>query len=236
MITENNVTFRKWMFFLLYLCLCMGLTGCRDRAEEFLQEVTADEPEQVEDSNDGLEQANNSQDQTEPAETGQEAVPEITEAVQKTEIYVDVCGAVAVPGVYVLDEDSRVFQAIEAAGGFLPEAASACVNQAQGLTDGQQIYIPTQEEASEGDFSIASSGTDQKQSTDTAQSTDDKVDLNTADADALCTLSGIGQAKAAAIISYRETNGAFSSIEEIMNVEGIKEGTFSKIKDKIVVR
>ena len=62
---------------------------------------------------------------------------------------------------------------------------------------------------------------------------DPRINLNTADAGQLSTLSGIGQSKAEAIIAYREEHGDFASIEEIMNVEGIKEGTFSKIKDKI---
>ncbi len=61
------------------------------------------------------------------------------------------------------------------------------------------------------------------------------INLNTADAGQLSTLSGIGQSKAEAIIAYREEHGGFASIEEIMNVQGIKEGTFSKIKDKISV-
>ena len=60
-----------------------------------------------------------------------------------------------------------------------------------------------------------------------------RIDLNTADVGQLSTLSGIGQSKAESIIAYREEHGGFTSIEEIMNVEGIKEGTFSKIKDKI---
>ena len=73
-------------------------------------------------------------------------------------------------------------------------------------------------------------------SSDSPQSGEEaKVNLNTADAEALMTLSGIGEAKAEAILAYREEHGGFSSIEEIMNVSGIKESTFSKIKDKISV-
>ena len=154
------------------------------------------------------------------------------------EIYVDVCGAVARPGVYALDPGSRVFQAVEKAGGFLPEAAETYINQARTLSDGQQIYVPTKEEAQEmippgqnsGNAAAGGSLSDSSQSGEEA-----KVNLNTADADALMTLSGIGEAKAEAILAYREEHGGFSSIEEIMNVSGIKESTFSKIKDKISV-
>ena len=75
------------------------------------------------------------------------------------EIYVDVCGAVARPGVYALETGSRVFQAVEKAGGFLPEAAGTYINQAQTLSDGQQIYVPTKEEAQEMSHPGQNSGT-----------------------------------------------------------------------------
>ena len=155
------------------------------------------------------------------------------------EIYVDVCGAVARPGVYALETGSRVFQAVEKAGGFLPEAAGTYINQAQTLSDGQQIYVPTKEEAQEMSHPGQNSGNaavSGGSSSDSLQSGEEaKVNLNTADAEALMTLSGIGEAKAEAILAYREEHGGFSSIEEIMNVSGIKESTFSKIKDKISV-
>ena len=77
-------------------------------------------------------------------DNGSEAVSD--KEMQQAMIYVDVCGAVANPGVFQLAAGSRVFQAIEAAGGYLPEAALTCVNRAGVLTDGQQLYILTQEE------------------------------------------------------------------------------------------
>ena len=180
--------------------------------------------------------------------------PAVTEAPEK--IFVDVCGAVVKPGVYGMEPDSRVFQAIEAAGGFLPEAAGAYINQAQALSDGQQIYVPTEEEIAEqgagfpgngsvgtgspgdvGNGSNSGSGTSGGTSADPGGSAgaDGKVNLNTADAAALQTLIGIGESKASAILAYREEHGRFNSIEDIMNVPGIKESTFSKIKDKIAV-
>lgn len=174
-------------------------------------------------------------------------------------MYVDVCGAVVNPGVYELETGSRIFQAVDAAGGYLPEAAKNYLNRARNLVDGQQIYVPTEDEVTENielmiakapealqpqntyEDSLAensrgevnSSGTGQGSEGEGHFQTDDRIDLNTADASQLSTLSGIGQSKAEAIIAYREAHGRFSSIEEIMNVEGIKEGTFSKIKDKI---
>lgn len=163
-------------------------------------------------------------------------VPDVEPEVQ--EIFVDVCGAVNQPGVYEMDSDSRVFQAIEAAGGMREDASGISVNQAQPLCDGQQIYVPTVQEAEEQNLVPAVSGT-QDAGTETgvdAESGNGLVNLNTADAQTLKTLSGIGDSKAQAILTYRDEHGSFSSIEEIMQVPGIKESTFSKIKDKIAVK
>ena len=167
--------------------------------------------------------------------------------MQQAMIYVDVCGAVANPGVFQLAAGSRVFQAIEAAGGYLPEAALTCVNRAGVLTDGQQLYILTQEEmerqgldpaemakASDGQMN-GSAGTGQNTGVATQVQQDNRININTADEAQLTTLTGIGATRAQAIIVYREENGPFAAIEDIMNVQGIKEGTFAKIKDEIVV-
>ena len=167
--------------------------------------------------------------------------------MQQAMIYVDVCGAVANPGVFQLAAGSRVFQAIEAAGGYLPEAALTCVNRAGILTDGQQLYILTQEEmerqgldpaemskVSDGQMN-GSAGTGQNTGMTAQVQQDNRININTADEAQLTTLTGIGATRAQAIIAYREENGPFAAIEDIMNVQGIKEGTFAKIKDEIVV-
>ena len=178
-------------------------------------------------------------------DNGSEAVPD--KEMQQAMIYVDVCGAVANPGVFQLAAGSRVFQAIEAAGGYLPEAALTCVNRAGVLTDGQQLYILTQEEmerqgldpaemakASDGQMN-GSAGTGQNTGMTAQVQQDNRININTADEAQLTTLTGIGATRAQAIIAYREENGPFAAIEDIMNVQGIKEGTFAKIKDEIVV-
>ena len=96
------------------------------------------------------------------------------------------------------------------------------------------IYVPTQEEADQGTVNLPSDAGQQTEGTqENAES--GKINLNTADTETLKTLSGIGDAKAQAIIAWREENGSFSSIEDIMQVPGIKESTFTKIKDKIAV-
>ena len=115
----------------------------------------------------------------------------------------------------------------------MPEAAASAVNQAQPVSDGQQLYVTTQEEAEEGALPAAIQPADPGSETTDANGV---VNINTADAAALKSLSGIGDAKAQAILTYREEHGSFSSIEEIMQVPGIKESTFSAIKDKIAVK
>ena len=178
-------------------------------------------------------------------DNGSEAVSD--KEMQQAMIYVDVCGAVANPGVFQLAAGSRVFQAIEAAGGYLPEAVQNCVNRAGVLTDGQQLYILTQEEmerqgldpaemagASDGQMN-GSAGTGQNTGIAAQAQQDNRININTADETQLTTLTGIGATRAQAIIAYRQENGPFAAIEDIMNVQGIKEGTFAKIKDEIVV-
>lgn len=138
-------------------------------------------------------------------------------------VYVHVCGAVVSPGVVEVPRGSRAQAAVDAAGGFGEDADTAYVNLAASVSDGEQLYIPTLEEAQA-----------QKSSLETAQSS--VVNLNTADIKQLCTLPGIGESRAGDIIAYRQEHGGFSEIEEIMNVTGIKESTYNKIKDLITVK
>ena len=208
------------------------MSGCQNHKTEIMLdgEDTSEDSEIQEESKENPQMTEN------PIETKLSAGPKVSEVPEDTEaetIFVDVCGAVISPGVYEINADSRVFQVIEAAGGFLPEAASSTVNQAQPVSDGQQIYVPTQEEVKEGALPAAIQPADPGSGTGTSESV---VNINTADAEALKSLTGIGDAKAQAILAYREEHGAFSGIEEIMQVPGIKESTFSAIKDKIAVK
>lgn len=142
--------------------------------------------------------------------------------------FVYVCGAVVVPGVYALPQSSRVYEAIAMAGGMTAEAGRDAVNQAELVTDGQMLRIPTQEELL-ADYS-------QSGSMDSTEKSDGRIDINVASQAELMTLPGIGQSKADGIIAYRQDKGGFSAIEEIMNVEGIKEGVYNRIKDNIKVK
>lgn len=144
-------------------------------------------------------------------------------------IYVQVSGAVATPGVYEIEEGSRIFQAVELAGGMTEEADGSALNQAAALSDGQMVYVPRQVEAPAQGAGNLSVGDGQ------AQQADGKVNLNTATEAELMALPGIGEAKARSILAWREAHGGFSQIEDLMEIEGIKDGVFSKIKDSIKV-
>lgn len=148
------------------------------------------------------------------------------EAVEvKTQVYVYVTGAVANPGVYSLDEGLRVCDAVEAAGGLTEDADASTVNLARVLSDGEHIALPTKVEV-ETALAQGSAG---------GAAASSLVNINTADASALETLSGVGSATAQAIISDREQNGPFSTIEDLMRVDGIGEKKFAKLKDSICV-
>ena len=155
-----------------------------------------------------------------------------THVEMNAKICVHVCGAVAQPGVYYLDEGSRVHMAVELAGGLLENAADEYVNMAREISDGIQIYIPTREEADTGTIP---EGIDEEMPEEQLSADDGKVNINTASLSELSTLPGIGESKADAIIAYRENVSEFSQAEDIMNVAGIKESSYEKIKDHIKV-
>ena len=159
-------------------------------------------------------------------------------SVKNDEIAVFLCGAVKRPGVYKLPAGSRVCDAVKAAGGLKSTASHTAVNQARELSDGEQIEFPTKKQnkkkASEKDGDKkekTSLGTNASQSDGASV----LVNINTADLAELMTLSGIGESRAESIITYREEHGFFKEIKDIMNVTGIKDGIYQKIKDYITV-
>ena len=141
-----------------------------------------------------------------------------------TDIYVHICGAVINPGVYQVPVGTRVYQALELAGGSSDDAYLSGINLADKLADGQKVYIPSEGENAEGILS-----------TDSGDVQSVMININTASEAELMTLPGIGQSRAKDIINYRVKNGLFESINDIMKVSGIKEAAFEKIKDLIKV-
>lgn len=161
-------------------------------------------------------------------------------AAPETTCYVYVCGAVNAPGVYELPAGSRVYEAIAMAGGMTGEADGRSLNQAAQVADGQQITVYTREETEKlqkngSSAAMAGQAGESGGNLSSGESGKAKVNINTAGREELMTLHGIGAARADAILAYREEHGTFSRIEDIMNVEGIKEKAFAKIRDDIVV-
>lgn len=148
-------------------------------------------------------------------------------AIEEEKVIVDVKGAIHTPGVYECQSGDRVMDVIERAGGLTQDADKNKINLAMRLEDEMVLYFPVVgEEVSD---SITSE-------TMTAEKEDGKVNLNKATQTELLTLTGIGPSKADAIIEYREQNGPFKAVEDIMEISGIGEKTFEKLKDQISVR
>lgn len=191
------------------LMLCM--TGCGGKTDAYLQtmqQVTEQE------SNLSSENVQHEEHRTDTEDT-------------ETACYVYVCGNVKNPGVYCLGAGSRIYEAVALAGGLTEEAADT-VNQAETVFDGMMIRIPSVREEEQTKK--------EEQTKEEAARGDGKLNLNTADVTQLMTLPGIGETKAKSIIAYREAKGGFTSVEEIMKVDGIKEGVYNRLKDSVTVR
>lgn len=161
----------------------------------------------------------------ETAET-ENSTAAVTEAAasETGSCFVHVCGAVVSPGVYELPAGSRIFDALNLAGGITEDGVPTALNFAEQIHDGEQILVPTWEEY----HALWTSGGNEETS-------GGLVNINTATKEELMTLNGIGESRAQAIIAYREERGPFLSIEELMQVSGIKEASFEKIRDYITV-
>ena len=205
--------------------LTMGLCGCAEKedAAEELEEFTLEGESDVE--------KNSSNSKTESEKASQSGT-DAEEGLPET-LYVHVCGAVNAPGVYELKTDARIYEALEAAGGMTEDAAADWINQAEALSDGERIYVPTQEEAEESAQSVSGRWADPNGNA--GGSVSDKININTAAKEELMTLSGIGASKAESILKYRQEHGNFQNIEDLKKIEGIKDGVFNKIKDDITV-
>lgn len=169
---------------------------------------------------------------SEPREADRDESVVISSGEQpETLLYVHVCGAVVTEGVYALSEGSRVADGIAAAGGFTEAADRSYHNLAALLSDGQKVYVPTEEETKDLSVPERTSSANDREPDESK-----KVNLNTADTEELMTLSGIGKAKAQSILQYREKVGPFQSIEELKNVSGIGDAMFERVKEHIVVK
>ncbi|QMU98363.1 ComEA family DNA-binding protein [Microbacterium esteraromaticum] len=142
-------------------------------------------------------------------------------------IYVHVLGEVTTPGLYIVDPDARLVDALAAAGGTLDTADLQAVNLARPLSDGEQLVVPRigAEPATGGAVAIDAGGPD----------ADGVVNLNTADVTALETLPRIGPALAQRIIDWRDENGRFRSVDDLLAVPGIGEKLLAGVREKVRV-
>ena len=155
----------------------------------------------------------------------------VTPAVKKVGVYVN--GAVERSGVYYLPEGSRVVDALQAAGGFLPSADGEGINQAAPLRDGQQLYVPFKGTPVPPGLQPGPPPAAQPTGRAAAPVPSGPVNLNTAGRDELDTLPGIGPALADRIIEYRQRNGPFQRPEDIKKVSGIGDKVYENLKDRI---
>ena len=245
------------LFVALFLCLILG--GCGndgvligtvegEAAESVVEsgEVTERTVESGEAAESNPESEVNGEDATEDEGAGPKdegACPE-----NDTNVIVHMCGRVETSGVYELPAGSRIIDGVEAAGGFAENACPEAVNLSSVLQDSQRIYIPSVEEtegmslynatlpANAGEKSENASGTAVGgEMAGNSMGAAGKININTADESTLTLLTGIGETRAKSIIKYRENHGGFKRIEDIMNVSGIGEASFEKMKDMITV-
>ncbi|MCI5882930.1 MAG: ComEA family DNA-binding protein [Eubacterium sp.] len=168
----------------------------------------------------------NEPETTENVDVTKEQAGQLEQTEQDMEqIYVHIVGAVKKPGVYIFQHKPRVIEVVDKAGGFTKDAVVSMINQAEVVEDGTQLTIASSKDNKKKEKS-QNKGTDANSG---------KVNLNQASKEELMTLTGIGEAKAVAIIAYREANGRFQKIEDLMNITGIKEGVFDKIQSQICV-
>lgn len=146
---------------------------------------------------------------------------ETVDAPTPAAVYVHVSGAVAEPGLYVLMPGARVMDAIAAAGGFAPDADDASVNLARTVSDGDQLHVPVH-----GETPVDAGG---------EHAGDGRIDLNSADLAALDTLPRIGPALAQRILDWRDANGRFTAVEDLLAVPGIGDKMLESLRDLVTV-
>lgn len=198
---------KKLQRLFILMVLALSFAGCAKDMEIYLEEAQTESVPETEQAQEEV--------RAQKPDKETEALP----------LVVYVCGEVVNPGVYELTSGMRICDAVDAAGGLTKKASRDYWNLAEELTDGQMLYFPTAEEAKKREESAAESG----------GTADGKVNINTADISQLLTIPGIGQTRAEAVLAYRQENGSFQSIEDIMKVSGIKNGLFERMKDYITV-
>ena len=255
---------KKLLVAVLFVCIsaiiysCKGTDGHDDSDVDDI--VFLDETATVPSEDTAADETIQSNDET--IQSNDEAAPakdeigpvnaDANEAIDSShQIVVYVCGKVSHPGVYTLDASARMIDAVNAAGGMTEDAGADYLNLADWIADGDRIYVPSRDEATEWakQNPLSAGGSLEQRQTSNGQNNKNSqidnsgnalassglVNINTADKTQLMTLPGIGEAKAESIIKYRENYGMFQSIEALKNVSGIKTGVYEGLKDFITV-
>lgn len=227
--------------------LCCSATGCASKTSDGIEVTKARTTEEAGTSEtvgrldlSALEEGSGQKDKQDataseaPAEkAASDAVQDAADGIQD-ELVVYVCGAVNNPGVYTLTGTPRMMDAVEAAGGMNEQADRNVLNLAQYISDGQMVRIPAIGEVVDENTDSAKASGSGGLSSD-SEGSSGKVNLNSATVTELMTIPGVGQTKAEAILRYREENGRFEKVEDIMQISGIKEGSFAKMEPYICV-
>ena len=212
-----NLTFSKKQWLIGCICLAVGLAF-------YIYRTGGEKPES------SLQTSDIIKAEFSATKKEAESSDQVISSQDSPFVMVDIKGAVQKPGVYQLPKDARVKDALAQAGGATKEADLRQLNLASKLQDEMAVYIPAAGEEippSSPVSSISSSGTSNDQPL---------VNINTANTDELQTLNGIGPSKASAIVSYREENGLFQTVEDLGQVSGIGEKSLEKIKAQITVQ
>lgn len=221
---------KKIINLLLCMCMCTVLFACGGNSIEDFDDnsqkvMRSEESQGTKDS-----QEAGDLDKTRSSENAGESSQAASDTSDKaagesgSEICIYICGCVKNSGVYNLPAGSRVCDAIEAAGGYTKDADLKYWNQAQQMSDGMMIYVPSVDEKLETPEQSGAASTEEG-----------KININTGTKEELISIPGIGESRAESIIKYREENGDFSSIEDIMLVSGIGNSLFEKMREYITV-
>ncbi|WP_312035981.1 helix-hairpin-helix domain-containing protein [Priestia aryabhattai] len=212
-----NLTFSKKQWLIGCICLAVGLAF-------YIYRTGGEKPES------SLQTSDIIKAESSATKKEGESSDQVISSQDSPFVMVDIKGAVQKPGVYQLPKDARVKDALAQAGGATKEADLRQLNLASKLQDEMAVYIPAAGEEippSSPVSSISSSGTSNDQPL---------VNINTANTDELQTLNGIGPSKASAIVSYREENGLFQTVEDLGQVSGIGDKSLEKIKAQITLQ
>lgn len=221
---------KKILLFAAFIIIC-GLSGCGAETLDIVTEEITDTEEDTRSVSGDAGTAGEKPEIQEPENREPEMQESASMDTEEDSLFcVYVCGAVTQEGVYYLPAGSIKKDALDAAGGYGEKAARGFVNLAESVQDGEKIYFPTAEE-----MAGITPADDTVQDGKTETTASKTVNLNTATKEELMTLPGIGESKALAIIKYREENQGFRSTDEIMQIDGIKEGVYNKIKDLISI-